>query len=92
MLNFSKKEKIMFDLYVIQGCPYCQKVIDFMNENNIIFNLIDISSEENVFRLLSLGGREQVPFLNDTQNDVSLYESDDIIEYLKNRIRIYDEQ
>ena len=82
----------MFDLYVIQGCPYCQKVIDFMNENNIIFNLIDISSEENVFRLLSLGGREQVPFLNDTQNDVSLYESDDIIEYLKNRIRIYDEQ
>ena len=82
----------MFDLYVIQGCPYCQKVIDFMNENNIIFNLIDTSSEENAFRLLSLGGREQVPFLNDTQNDVSLYESDDIIEYLKNRIRFYDEQ
>ncbi len=82
----------MFDLYVTSGCPYCKKVIDFMNENNISFNIIDTVSDENAMRLLSVGGKDQVPFLHDSENDIRLYESDDIIEYLNNRIKNYDEQ
>lgn len=35
--------------------------------------------------LLKLGGKAQVPFLDDIENGTSMYESDDIIEYVKNR-------
>jgi len=74
----------MLNLYVSQYCPYCKKVMNFLNENNIDFNIMDVSSEENFDKLVSLGGKDQVPFLNDTDNDVLMYESDDIIEYIKN--------
>ena len=32
--------------------------------------------------LVKLGGKAQVPFLVDTDRDVRMYESDDIIQYL----------
>ena len=35
-------------------------------------------------KLVSLGGKDQVPFLNDTDNEVLMYESSDIIDYIKN--------
>lgn len=74
----------MLDLYVSQYCPYCKKVIDFLYENNIDFNIKDVSIEENFKKLVSLGAKDQVPFLNDTDNEVLMYESSDIIDYIKN--------
>lgn len=74
----------MFDLYVSEYCPFCKKVIAFLRENDIDFNEMDVSDRENFAKLVSLGGKDQVPFLNDTDNDVLLYESDDIIAYIKN--------
>ena len=46
---------------------------------------IDVAEPENLSSLLKLGGKAQIPFLDDPQNGVSMYESDDIIEYAKNR-------
>lgn len=74
----------MLDLYISQYCPYCKKVINFLYENNIDFNLKDVGIEENFEKLVSLGGKDQVPFLNDTDNEVLMYESSDIIDYIKN--------
>jgi glutaredoxin len=79
-----KGDKMMFDLYVSQYCPYCKKVMSFLDEYNIGYNLKDVAQEENFEKLVSLGGKDQVPFLNDTDNDVLMYESDDIIAYIKN--------
>ena len=73
----------MADLYVMETCPYCRKVMDFLYENQIDFNKKDISNGENHRRLLELGGKDQVPFLHD--ENVKMYESDDIIEYFKNK-------
>lgn len=81
---FTKGEITMLDLYVSQYCPYCKKVMNFLNENSIDFNMMDVSDEGNFNKLVSLGGKDQVPFLNDTDNDVLMYESDDIISYIKN--------
>lgn len=80
-----KGEIFMLDLYVSQYCPYCRKVINFLQENDIEYNEKDVSQSENFDKLVSLGGKDQVPFLNDTNNDVLMYESDGIIEYIKNR-------
>ena len=42
--------------------------------------LVDAHQEQNKKKLIKLGGKVQVPFLVD--NDVMMYESDDIISYL----------
>lgn len=75
----------MLDLYISETCPYCQKVMEFFEKNNINFIKKDVAEPENLSSLLKLGGKAQIPFLDDPQNGVSMYESDDIIEYAKNR-------
>lgn len=75
----------MFDLYISETCPYCRKVIDFLEENNIKYNKKNVIEPENLNMLLKLGGKAQVPFLDDFEKNISMYESDDIIEYLMNR-------
>lgn len=73
----------MILLYKMEGCPYCKKVIDFLEENKIEYKPIDISDSVNNDQLLQIGGKNQVPFITDTDNNVNMYESDEIIEYLK---------
>ncbi|QSH39481.1 glutathione S-transferase N-terminal domain-containing protein [Candidatus Kaiserbacteria bacterium] len=71
-------------LYYRPTCPYCIKVVLFARENDIAIDLRDISTNEADYNeLLSLGGKQQVPFLVDEKAGVSMYESDDIIAYLK---------
>ena len=73
----------MFDLFILETCPYCKKVMDFLKENNIKYHKFDIINKDNILRLLSIGGKEQVPFLYDEDTNDKVYESDDIIEYVK---------
>ncbi len=75
----------MLDLYISETCPYSIKVMNYFNSHNIDYNKKDITKGENLEKLIELGGERQVPFLHDTDNDVSMYESDDIIEYVKNK-------
>ena len=73
----------MLDLYMSEYCPYCQKVIKYLEDNDIEFVKKDVNSPENFEKLVMLGGKDQVPFLYDNENDTMLYESNDIIEYIK---------
>ena len=77
----------MFDLYVLDSCPYCQKVMKFFKDNNIAFHKFDTSNNDNALRLLSLGGKDQVPYLYNSESKSGLYESDDIIKYLENFLK-----
>lgn len=74
----------MFDLFISETCPYCRKVMDYFENNNIKYNKRDVSEPENLNMLLKLGGMAQVPFLDDPKNGISMYESEDIINYVKN--------
>ena len=72
----------MFDLYILESCPYCQKVMDYMSKNNIPFHKFDTTNNDNALRLLALGGKDQVPFLFNEDTNEKMYESDEIINYL----------
>ena len=76
----------MIELYVLDSCPYSQKVMKYLEENNIEYIKPDVSEPENYEALQEIGGKSQVPFLFDKDKDLKLYESDDIIEYLKNNL------
>ncbi|MDO5725616.1 MAG: glutathione S-transferase N-terminal domain-containing protein [Tissierellia bacterium] len=71
-------------LYVSEVCPYCRKVEKFMDENNIEIEIRDISKDK-TFRndVIKYGGMLQVPML--LIGDKGMYESSDIINYLKEK-------
>ena len=73
----------MLDLYILDNCPYCHKVLKFLDEHGFKYNKIDTSNKFSEEALIKLGGKRQVPFLIDKDRNIQLYESDDIIEYLK---------
>lgn len=72
----------MLLLYKMDGCPYCQKVIDYLESKSLKYRSLDISDPVNKDELLHLGGEEQVPFLVDTDHNAKMYESEDIIQYV----------
>ena len=75
----------MFDLYILETCPYCRKVMDYFEKSGITYNKKNISDKANREQLIKLGGYEQVPFLFDNENNKSMYESDDIIKYVQSK-------
>jgi glutaredoxin len=77
-------------LYIKNGCPYCHRVLRYMDANGIVLPLHNIDeSEEDRDRLVEVGGKRQVPclFINGT----AMYESDDIIAYLGREFSAGDE-
>ena len=71
------------ELFMKPTCPYCIKVMNFMSENNITIPLRDIVADESAAEtLITIGGKRQVPCL--FIDGKPLYESGDIIEWLRN--------
>ena len=70
-------------LYYSPTCPYCLKVLRFMEQNGIVIDLRSTTESENFETLLAVGKKNQVPCL--FIGGEALYESDDIISYLGQR-------
>lgn len=69
-------------LYYMPSCPYCQKVLRYMESNNIEIPLKNIREDSAIREeLITIGGKGQVPCL--VIDRKAMYESDDIIEWLK---------
>jgi len=73
----------MLELFITEACPYCHKVIKYLDENKIPYRTIDIQDKLSEEVLLKIGGKVQVPFLIDKEHNIEMYESDVILEYLK---------
>lgn len=86
-LNTQTQENRMIQLYIYQYCPFCTKVITFLKENDLLeqVELIDAGTNENREKLREISGKTQAPFLVDSSTDTAMPESDDIIEYFKNK-------
>ena len=78
----------MPELFILESCPYCKKVMEFLDENSISYKKLDVSEPENYDNLQKIGGKSQVPFLYDKEKDVNMCTSDDIIEYFKNKEQV----
>ena len=73
----------MINIYELETCPYCKRVIDYFEENNIQYKKHDINDKSELKDLILIGGKEQVPYLYDTKNHIGIYESETIIHYAK---------
>ncbi len=75
----------MLELYQKEECPYCRKVREALTELDLDYICRNAKGKESRKHALleRLGGKTQVPFLVDTNRGVRMYESDDIVAYLK---------
>ena len=73
----------MLELYQFEQCPYCKKVREKLTELNLdyIYRNVQTGTRKRGI-LITLGGKDQVPFLVDQDKEVYMYESEKIIEYL----------
>lgn len=72
----------MLTLFIKPGCPYCAKVLRVGEELGVEFDVQSIYDEGVPEALIASGGKRQMPYLIDHEHDVSMYESEDIIDYL----------
>ncbi|MGB9965159.1 glutathione S-transferase N-terminal domain-containing protein [Halobacterium hubeiense] len=82
----------MIELYQSEGCPYCAKAREKLSELGISYVAHnprlpgdeggDVTNEV-THDELTAGGEDQIPYLVDTDREITLYESDDIVEYLE---------
>lgn len=74
----------MIELYQTEECPFCKKVRQALNELELDF-ICRISHQGSKQRemQLTLGGEGKVPFLVDQSKGIMMYESDDIVDYLR---------
>lgn len=82
----------MLELYQSEGCPHSTKVREKLSElgtSYVIHNPRlpggeggDVTNETTHDELVA-GGNDEIPYLVDTDRGVTMYESDDIVEYLE---------
>ena len=77
-------------LFMQKGCPYCDKVLDYVKEihkeKSIIFKDIKKDKEAR-HKLIEVRGKKQVPCI--FINDIPHYESEWIIKWLKENQHLY---
>ena len=71
-------------LYYKPTCPYCVKVISFMERAGLVCEMRNTFDEDVAAELVAIGGKRQVPCL--VIDGKALYESDDIVAYLQTKV------
>ncbi|MFB6135949.1 MAG: glutaredoxin family protein [Halobacteriaceae archaeon] len=72
------------ELYALDGCPYCEKVHDALEDNGIEYEThwVDaLHSDRNEVKRAS--GQRGVPVLVDREHGVTMAESDNVLEYVE---------
>jgi len=72
-------------LYELEGCPYCAKVIEKLEELGLEYDAVMVpSSHAQRDEVKEVSGQTGVPVLVDEEHGVEgMPESDDIVEYLE---------
>jgi glutaredoxin len=71
-------------LYALDGCPYCEKVHDALDDGGIDYETVWVEalhSGRNEVKRVS--GQRGVPVLVDDDHGVTMAESDNILQYIE---------
>lgn len=71
----------MLILYTKNGCQYCEKVKKAFLKKSVVYEERNIENPDFLAELQAKGART-MPFLVDTSANISMGESDDIIDYV----------
>ena len=85
-----KSESQKIKLFMYSDCYYCIKVTSFLQQHDLLdkVEFVDAYLPENRSLLRQESGRTQAPYLIDSDADVKMPESLDIIKYLAHKFDI----
>jgi len=72
----------MITLYINPHCPFCIKTMEVAKELGVPLTLKDVHEPANEAELIQKGGKKQMPYMVDDATGTSMYESEDIMQYL----------
>ncbi len=76
-----------YKLYIMETCPYCVSVINFIKKKGLEIELVDIRDDRADRDFLKeVGGKVQVPALL-MEDGSFMYESKEIIDYINMRFK-----
>ncbi len=80
----NERRNNMLTLYIDPDCPFCQRVLQVVENLRAVVDTKDVTDDE-VARaeLIDRGGVRKVPFMFNEESGESMYESEDIIEYIR---------
>lgn len=73
----------MLTLFVRTGCPFCHKVLDTGRELGVTFEEKNVGDPVVAAELVARAGKRQEPYLIDSNRGVEMYESENIVPYLR---------
>lgn len=74
----------MLTLYYKPTCTFSDRVMQMAEKFGVTLELKDISEDSVAAEeLMEKGGKMQTPFLVDSEKDISMYETSDIIDHLR---------
>lgn len=80
----------MLELYQAEDCPYSATVREALLELGVSYVIHnprhhdgEVTNEQTRDELFALGGQDQIPFLVDHRRGVTMYESEAIVDYLR---------
>jgi glutathione S-transferase len=74
----------MLTLYYKPTCAFSHRVVQMAENLKVELELKDISEDQSALDdLLQTGGKVQTPFMVDSDRGVSMYESGDIVDYIR---------
>jgi glutathione S-transferase len=81
----SRQPAKLLELYEYEGCPYCRLVRETLTELDLDAQIFPSPKGGTRFRpkAKELGGKHQFPYLVDPNTGVKMYESADIVAYLR---------
>jgi len=74
----------MVTLYALDGCPYCEKVHDSLDDNGIDYETVwtePLHSDRNEVKRVS--GQRGVPVIVDENHGVTMAESENILTFIE---------
>lgn len=72
------------EIYEFEGCPFCRKVREIASilDLDVLYYPCPRNGPQYRLKVLQLGGKQQFPYMVDPNTGTSMYESDEIINYL----------
>ncbi|MEM9445115.1 MAG: glutaredoxin family protein [Verrucomicrobiota bacterium] len=73
-------------LYVKTGCPWCEQVINYLDENKIKYDKVVVTGDEEAFsEMRQLSGQTKAPTMDWDGQVLADFGVEELIEFLKDK-------
>lgn len=73
-------------LYVKMGCPYCKAAMDYLDEHDVAYEMIDVRGNEALLsRLKEISGQARTPTMVWDDDILPDFGTDELAEFLRDR-------